>query len=452
MVLHGRHDVYPSDMPPMAIFAWRHGNDIEYIHTALRLYSLIIREKDRLAANFIPCYRKSDDEPGMYDTVSKTFYTNSGTGTFLVGDPVNYDTASLLERRRQILLNTPHIETVSDSMASFKTDIATDLKELKVYFSPVQEGTGDPSPDNVRPILGWDGIEISVGKNIFDSSKYTWTSGFTLGRIVSGRTDSCDGTAKSVSGSYCMILDFIPCKHLQGKHISLYPRLSSSAYAGIAFYTDANESSYIASSAFHGGGTVPSNAKYMRLTALNVSNYAHYTIEITDSGSISAVSDYVGITIPFPQTIYGGYVDLLNGEVVEEWEKTTFGDDWTFMSNANRIFGKSMPTRKITTSGSDSELICNKYTTDITRPISQANSMQNKVITARATYNIVMVKDSTYETVDSFETANSDGEFAYKLVTPNTYSLTPETIKAIKGTNNIWSNANGNVEVSFYSH
>ena len=38
--------------------------------------------------DLIPCYRKSDDEVGMYDTVSRTFYTNAGTGTFLKGADV----------------------------------------------------------------------------------------------------------------------------------------------------------------------------------------------------------------------------------------------------------------------------------------------------------------------------------------------------------------------------
>lgn len=53
---------------------------------------------------FIPCYRKSDNEIGMYDTVSKTFYTNSGTGTFLKGHNVYYDDINLLEIRRQMII------------------------------------------------------------------------------------------------------------------------------------------------------------------------------------------------------------------------------------------------------------------------------------------------------------------------------------------------------------
>lgn len=43
---------------------------------------------DGTEVNLIPCYRKSDNEIGMYDTVTKTFYVNSGTGEFIVGPDV----------------------------------------------------------------------------------------------------------------------------------------------------------------------------------------------------------------------------------------------------------------------------------------------------------------------------------------------------------------------------
>ena len=39
--------------------------------------------------NLVPCYRKSDNEIGMYDLVNDTFYTNAGTGTFTKGADVN---------------------------------------------------------------------------------------------------------------------------------------------------------------------------------------------------------------------------------------------------------------------------------------------------------------------------------------------------------------------------
>ena len=42
----------------------------------------------RLIGDFIPCYRKADNEPGMYDLVTNAFFTNAGTGTIGVGPDV----------------------------------------------------------------------------------------------------------------------------------------------------------------------------------------------------------------------------------------------------------------------------------------------------------------------------------------------------------------------------
>lgn len=38
---------------------------------------------------YIPCYRKSDNKPGMYDIISNVFYTNLGADEFLVGPNIN---------------------------------------------------------------------------------------------------------------------------------------------------------------------------------------------------------------------------------------------------------------------------------------------------------------------------------------------------------------------------
>lgn len=41
-----------------------------------------------LVRNFIPCYRKLDGKPGMYDTVNGVFYTNAGSGEFILGPSI----------------------------------------------------------------------------------------------------------------------------------------------------------------------------------------------------------------------------------------------------------------------------------------------------------------------------------------------------------------------------
>ena len=54
-----------------------------------RIFYAVHRDKEgNILAKFIPCYRKSDGEIGMYDLVSNTFFTNQGTGTFLKGADV----------------------------------------------------------------------------------------------------------------------------------------------------------------------------------------------------------------------------------------------------------------------------------------------------------------------------------------------------------------------------
>ena len=47
--------------------------------------------------NFIPVKRKSDDVPGLFDTISREFYTNAGTGDFIAGPEFQYVEAQYVE-------------------------------------------------------------------------------------------------------------------------------------------------------------------------------------------------------------------------------------------------------------------------------------------------------------------------------------------------------------------
>lgn len=61
----------------------------------MRMYNFKISEDSLLMRNYIPCYRKSDEEIGMYDLCGSicpltgtSFYVNAGTGTFTKGNDV----------------------------------------------------------------------------------------------------------------------------------------------------------------------------------------------------------------------------------------------------------------------------------------------------------------------------------------------------------------------------
>lgn len=52
---------------------------------SMRLYSVQMYVGTERLFDGIPCVRKADNKPGIYDTISKVFYTNAGTGEFVVG-------------------------------------------------------------------------------------------------------------------------------------------------------------------------------------------------------------------------------------------------------------------------------------------------------------------------------------------------------------------------------
>ncbi|MBR6436279.1 MAG: hypothetical protein IKS45_07215 [Thermoguttaceae bacterium] len=74
---------------PFYLFG-RHLSDNSLANSgSMRIYSASIYNSVRAEVhNFIPCYRISDNKPGMYDLVTNTFFTNAGSGDFTVGNNV----------------------------------------------------------------------------------------------------------------------------------------------------------------------------------------------------------------------------------------------------------------------------------------------------------------------------------------------------------------------------
>ena len=54
----------------------------------IQIYRCIISLKDQTLRNYIPCIRKLDNTVGMYDLISKTFFTSITTNKFIAGPNV----------------------------------------------------------------------------------------------------------------------------------------------------------------------------------------------------------------------------------------------------------------------------------------------------------------------------------------------------------------------------
>ncbi len=72
------------------LFARNNGIDGVGNQATMRLYSYSISNGAQIIQNLIPVKRASDNVIGMYDTVTNTFFTNAGTGTFIAG-PETYE-------------------------------------------------------------------------------------------------------------------------------------------------------------------------------------------------------------------------------------------------------------------------------------------------------------------------------------------------------------------------
>ena len=64
--------------------------------SSAKMYSCKIINNDETVRNYIPAKRNSDGVVGLYDLISKTFFTNAGTGTFTAGSEISSATSGWL--------------------------------------------------------------------------------------------------------------------------------------------------------------------------------------------------------------------------------------------------------------------------------------------------------------------------------------------------------------------
>lgn len=283
----------------------------------------------------------------------------------------------------------------------------------------------------------------AVGKNLWDENSVEYANEHTY---IGGSNGVLATTVSDVIATK----GFIPCSHLQGETVTLNKRCGGSA-AGIAFYSQASESAFI--SGYANGGVakgtpwtfqIPQNANYMRLTL----PLEHTEIQI-EFGSTSTAYE------PYTNTIYGGYVDLVSGVLVAEWGMVDLGTltwkqgvNYTTRYSTLLTFGNV----KQPSAGTKANAICDAYNVAKTPTYMQENTLTSgEFCIGRPGVNTLFMQNDSYNDAASFKASLNGTKLVYELSTPITYQLTPQTIAMLKGTNNVWANTNGNVELTYYA-
>ena len=245
-----------------------------------------------------------------------------------------YETQDILARKQFIIANQPHIETASGDIVSFSTDVSAPLKECKIHFSPVQEGSGDPSPSNVRPISGWTGCEVTrTGKNLLGAFEIGKNVNWTTGEI---ETDSTNRTAIIKCRVDFNAYQYYTITGISEFSITPFAYDANNEYIGRAYAAQASTRT-LSSTGFTLSQTGNTNPiAFVIIQAFsNVSGTTadinNKNIQLEFGSTATTYEPYIGTTLPIDWTtevgtVCGGYVDLITGKLVQNYEMITINN------------------------------------------------------------------------------------------------------------------------------
>ena len=359
----------------------------------------------------------------------------------------------------KLLASMPH-DTASGSIASFPDGAAMPVRDLSVDIEPVQAGSGDPSPDNVRPISGWTEAKVTrTGENLFKA-------------LYSGRTNN--------GVTYAIDADGV---------ISLSGIANGSSYAAPNLSGDTSQMMYLKAGTYTLSGGISSairlyfGGKYIDGTGLSgigydTGNGLTYTFSkdvwlypqiVVSSGTdttgksvkpmlvlgntATAYEPYQGetYTIDLNGTRYGGTLDVTSGKLTVDrgYYVVSAASTISFKGSGDTAYIQINAT--ITSNNRWQDLICSHFKENNI----YAGGTQTGIGCYSAQYYI---RDSLFASKDDFinwlnaqELAGTPLQITCKLATPIEVDLTPNTeISTLYGTNNIFADC-GDTTVSYYA-
>lgn len=297
-------------------------------------------------------------------------------------------------------------------------------------WEPTQDGSGTPSPENIRPIKGRDSVSIThTGKNIIPypyeriekvGDSYT-ESGITYTLLNDGAIHFA-GIPESIFGMT-----------LATNNLSRFGKLVTS---GKIFYDSGNNKTFI----------------YPFKLGEKVSETVYPQIEVgTTATSYEAPMGHRITTLTLPRTIYGGTVDAVTGEGQETRKLLTLDGtekwmvsgkfldnktDWYYVSSKIPNAVNAVPQK-----GNE---ICSHYPH---ADVANANTVQGCAIV----WGAIRVRwgDTIPDDADAWKAylaaqyaAGTPVQIAYKLAEPVPFTVTgAQPISALSGANTVLTDA-----------
>lgn len=198
----------------------------------------------------------------------------------------------------------------------------------KVSWEPTQEGSGDPSPDNIRPISGRDAVSVErCGENLLNPKKNRYNTYTPYGLTITYLGDNLvhlEGTYQENGGSF-VILDSNQ-NLLAGRGLKITGFTVEGTKQKYSLYGLRTKNETV----------IAMSAQFTKGDAIDM------TVAVVVSGTTppTEYTPYRGDTLALtlPSTVYGGTVDAVTGEGQETWKLVTLDgtEKWsTWGLNAN---------------------------------------------------------------------------------------------------------------------
>lgn len=391
-------------------------------------------------------------------------------GTFTI-PTITYDAQGHITGKDTTTMTMPVGPVAKEGNPVSEIGIAGAGFSAETTFEPKQEGSGEPSPDNIRPITGWTGAGLTrCGKNLLgvDFSAPTAKSGTTTKAIGSGvRVTSTDAASNY---TWARWITSIPIESIDlvGKTFTLScqaspsgdntPQMFMSVYdaggvrVGTSNFTPGTgklvlKYTITESDVAHG------NRLGLTLYALSTGTagsgvYSEYTnVQIELGSTATAYEPYQGDTYAadFGQTVYGGTLDWNTGVLTVEWKLVELNGAESWNDNGTNAYYLTNYASVNTDS-----VISNTFHTGTDYNIYKISVAMNVAAALLVFYH----DGSQYATKDEWKSylaakyaAGTPVQVCYKLATPTTLQLTPYDLRMLDGINNVYSDGDTNYAI-----
>ena len=333
----------------------------------------------------------------------------------------------------------------------------------KVSWEPTQEGTGNPSPENVRPIKGRDSVTVErCGENLI-LHPYLYgrqeRNGLVIepqqnGSIIINGTATADtwyqlnySIEKRVPLNTVMSLSGCPAggNTKTGWYIGLY--------LGGVWYSDtgAGNTNVVCKTR-----DIKSRVEVSAIKGTVCDNLTFWP-KLEIGNKITPYQKYTGQTAPLtlPHTIYGGTVDAVTGEGQETWYVLNFdgSEPWRLTNDVNSngfvrySYSIKLPVADKVVPGDTAYGISSIATTANTDPASNKNIADARPKQETVYFNIKQSDDvypvSNWKSYLAAQyAAGTPVQIAYKLAEPVPFTATgAQPIPALSGVNTVLTDA-----------